>query len=339
LRARVSALGRHFVLVLTSTLVALLIAEGICRILIPAWSPPTADRRFWTHDELLGWAHRPHHEGDFEHPDFSVKVAINSDGLRDREYERTRVSQKKRVLVLGDSFAWGFGVDRKGIFCEILEDRYPDTEFINAGVSGYGTDQQLLYYRERGAFYRPDVVLVLFHENDIVNNCHPHQYNYNKPRFVIRDGELVLTNVPVPNPTLRQRALAWIFARTHFVRMLTAVSREVWWRMTDSGSVETPQEDDPGMATTRMLFLRLKEAVERDGARLVVVTVPAEEATRLFMGKTLAEAEIPHLALDDAFAAASEPLYFENDDHWNPAGHRIVAATTEGFLLDLGILP
>ena len=57
-----------------------------------------------------------------------MTVAINSHGLRDGEYALEPTRGKKRMLVLGDSFAWGFGVEREEVFCEVIERRRPNWE-------------------------------------------------------------------------------------------------------------------------------------------------------------------------------------------------------------------
>ena len=79
-------------------------------------------------------------------------------------------NEPKRKLVLGDSFGWGFGVEHQEQFGEILENMHPDWEIVNASVSDYSTDQQYLFYREKGMSFKPDIVLLLFYENDFLDN-------------------------------------------------------------------------------------------------------------------------------------------------------------------------
>jgi hypothetical protein len=46
----------------------------------------------------------------------------------------------------------------------------PDTEVLNLGVSGYGHDQMLLYLKEEGAKYHPDVVILGYVSLDAPRN-------------------------------------------------------------------------------------------------------------------------------------------------------------------------
>ncbi len=97
------------------SLLLLTVGEFTSRILFPNWAPTRAERNLWTYDRLLGWAHRPNQSGTFKHPDVHVTVKLNSHGLRDNEYPMTR-TKNGRILVLGDSFGWGFGVEHEDIF-------------------------------------------------------------------------------------------------------------------------------------------------------------------------------------------------------------------------------
>ncbi|HXV42487.1 MAG TPA: GDSL-type esterase/lipase family protein [Anaerolineae bacterium] len=329
----------NFGLFLVAACIMLLLVELLARLFVPQWTPDTAHRNFWAYDDLLGWVHKPNRQGTFEQIDFSVNVSINSDGLRDKEYPLARTQGKKRLLVLGDSFGWGFGVENDEIFSELLEKRHPDWEIINASVSGYGTDQQLLYLKQRGMQYQPDVVLLLFHPNDVANNSHSEQYVHNKARFQLMDGELVLTNYPVPKPSFRQRAFQYIVGNTYFFGRLYRVSNliESQWRPARAAPAVKKDNRADYMLTTELL-LTLNDLVKQNGAQLVVVSVPiSNKSLKNLLRDTLQAAEIPYLPLDEALANSPEPVTFEHDEHWNPAGHKIVATTIENFLVDLNI--
>ena len=176
----------------------LLAGELASRFLFPEWVPDASERSFWEYDELLGWVNQPGREGVHRHADFAVEVSISDQGLRDRTYPEARTPGRRRMLVLGDSFAWGYGVERPEIWHEVLEARHPDWEIINTGVAGYGTGQQLLYLERRGLAFEPDVVVLMLHPNDFLDNNEPFRYGYFKPQYEIDGDALKLTQVPVP---------------------------------------------------------------------------------------------------------------------------------------------
>lgn len=146
-------------------------------------------------------------------------ITINSKGLRDGEYSFDR-NDKKRILVLGDSFAWGFGVTEKERFSELLESKLGNSEIFNAAVAGYSTDQQFLYYVNEGYKFNPDIVLLLFCENDFIGNNVDKIYWYNKPKFTVDNDSFVLTNVPVPELSFYQKLRRFLSGKSYFLSFM-----------------------------------------------------------------------------------------------------------------------
>ncbi len=325
-------------------LLVLCVAEVAAPFAGTRFAPTRQERaKFWRYDPLLGWSHNPGQRGVLNHRDFSIQVSINSRGLRDEEYPLAR-TQKKRMLVLGDSFAWGFGVERRERFTEVLGARHADWELINAAVSGYGTDQELLYLKYRGLDFRPDVVLLLFTENDFDSNTRGEDSWYFKPYFVERDGRLELRNSPVPKSTLRQRLDRFFFGRTYLVKYIYAGIIRVWnaaryFRLRLLG--EKGRTAGPATAgrlsLTGHLLSALKERSAGHGARFILVSVPMGARNREFLREFAAREEIPHLPLDACFSTAAGQPIFPHDQHWNVEGHRIAAQAIDGFLHDVKV--
>lgn len=124
---------------------------------------------------LIGWTLAPGFSGRFPGADFDVEVDANGDGLRDRTFG-ARPPGTRRILGLGDSFAFGWGVENGESLFKVLERRLnesgPDRyEAVNAGIPGFGTYEELQLLRSIGLRYEPDLVAVAFYEgNDYQNN-------------------------------------------------------------------------------------------------------------------------------------------------------------------------
>ncbi|MDA7650832.1 hypothetical protein N8607_00890 [bacterium] len=74
----------------------------------------------------------------------------------------------------------------------------PDVEVINLGCLGYGSDHHYWTLIEHGLSYGPDVVLLTFVANDIVEAERSVSYEMEKPRFVRQeDGSWVTEGRPV----------------------------------------------------------------------------------------------------------------------------------------------
>jgi lysophospholipase L1-like esterase len=159
-----------FGIVLGGVLLGFLVGEaGV------AWLAPQLYRRasVWQFESALGWSHIPGAVGRMVTPEFSVDYRINNAGLRDREYTKEKPPGTERLLVFGDSFVEGWGVEAEQTVAKRLEQRLGrqrSVEVINFGVAGYGTDQEWLYFEQTGVEYQPDRVLVLFYGNDLWNN-------------------------------------------------------------------------------------------------------------------------------------------------------------------------
>ncbi|MFC1890583.1 SGNH/GDSL hydrolase family protein, partial [Thermodesulfobacteriota bacterium] len=126
------------------------------------------------------------------------RVAINSRGARGEAEVPYEKGEALRIVVLGDSFAFGEDVDDDQTFPFHLGALMGEgTEVVNLGVHGYGTDQMALMLLEEGCRYSPDIVVVTVFYHDILR-CRSDYYVHAKPFYRLVDGALELMNVPVP---------------------------------------------------------------------------------------------------------------------------------------------
>lgn len=90
------------------------------------------------------------------HREFGVSVSINSVGLRAPEIG---VKSRPRLIAVGDSSIYGFGVAEAEVFTARLGATLP-VEVINAGVPGYSTFQTLNLLDARVLALQPDLLLI-----------------------------------------------------------------------------------------------------------------------------------------------------------------------------------
>ena len=134
-------------------------------------------------------------------------VKINSLGFRsDLEFE-SKKGERPRILFFGDSFTAGFGVNNEQRFAELIGESL-DAEVYNYGVTGTGTDQQLLIFEQFAGDVEADLIVlgVLVENIDRITRSHHRTIDrYTgkyvhapKPYFILEDGELTLHHSPVP---------------------------------------------------------------------------------------------------------------------------------------------
>lgn len=191
--------GASVLLVVVGLATGLLLGEW----LLGLWAPQLYRRPpVWRYDARLGWAHIPGASGRQLTPEFDVEYRINAAGQRDIEFPPPGAGDENRVLLFGDSFAEGWGVEMDQGLARRLDELMPAGQVLNFGVAGYGTDQELLLFLDKGRAYRPQRVIVLFYANDLWNNASPRgigaERGY-KPYYRLGPGSrLLLSGVPVP---------------------------------------------------------------------------------------------------------------------------------------------
>jgi hypothetical protein len=273
-------------------------------------------------DPLLGWKLRPRllvrHVVE---NDLDFVIATNSQGLRSPELPVANDGTHYRILVLGDSMSYGHGVDVEDRFDQYLRvlrlDDKP-VEVVNASVSGYGPDQELLYLSDRGLRYQPDLVLQMSHQNDLADITRERSSGRRKPRYVLTNGELELTGSPVPRS-------AWL--RSHSYVFGYLMTRFATWR-------DTSPAFEPGEA--KRLFVALRSAIfelaRKSGASYANVLFSdrnhiqrGDLAWKVGILEAAPADVFPILDLDAAFRREPDlrALFFQYDPHWNARGHRL----------------
>lgn len=309
------------------------------------------DRGLWVYDATKGWFDRPRAQGRvfLGGPEEGL-VRLNSLGLRGREIERHKAPGRRRVLVLGDSFVFGVGVNEPSAFSSRLEalldagapGRY---EVVNMGVSGYSTDQQYLLFRELGASLQPDIVILVACDNDFEGNLQDFAYlAYYKPYFELDGERLVERNVPVPRLTAWQGTKLWLGRHSN----LWSLGRTSRLRsVSDFCQVGCPRASSQDAQRLMHGLLRaLRAEVERTGARFVLLnTGHRGERTPLFQSLRvdLRRDGFDFLGLEGTLGAAraKEPgraWDFGRDTHWNVPAHDLAAQVARNYLEKIGAL-
>ena len=124
-------------------------------------------------DERLVFRHKPSWATRYG----DVRVTYNERGLRDRPV-LPKAAGEYRVLALGDSVTFGWGVDQDKTFSArleaLLEERlHRPVRVINSGVGGYNTVQEMTYFKQEGITLQPDLVMLTYVQNDIEVNKGP----------------------------------------------------------------------------------------------------------------------------------------------------------------------
>lgn len=305
--------------------------------------PGQGDRGLWVYDASKGWALAPRSTGAryLGGPDPGL-IHVNSLGLRGDEWPVAKRDGIPRVLVFGDSFVFGVGVDEEHVFTTQLQESLTrrsgnPVEVWNAGVIGYSTDQEYILFQELGPRFQPDVVLLVTCDNDFEGNTEDFVWGrYYKPYFdLAADGELHRRNVPTPVLDGAQRVKLWLGQHSNLWNLFRSrrSSVPVVQRGLDWFQIALPHTSGDALELTSALMLAFRDLAERLGAAFLTVnTAHRGEKTTLYhaLRPRLDAAHVPYTALEGALGGARDrhpenAWDFADDKHWNVAAHRLAA--------------
>lgn len=336
-------------LLLGGGLLGLLLAELSVACLAPqqVWMASNPKSFFLRYDPDIGWVNREGAAGIDAVAQIGARynVRINSFGFRGPEIAVTKHRGVKRLLFLGDSNTFGYGIEEAERFSDILARSAPGgTETINSGVFGYGTDQEAIYLERRLLRFAPDQVVLAVSAGDLSDVMSSVNGGTAKPFCRITDGKFTLNNIPVPRSTpllssraLKSRTKVFLYRHSHLYRLLNARVLALNRFMTDS--VQEMDEAEGFTVMTEIIkgmervcleggidfkVLLIShgdwiEGLRRDPKAQIGYYGPLKQA--------LGAAGIKVIDPTDAFVAwQGEPLFFKKDAvHLTPAGNALVA--------------
>jgi lysophospholipase L1-like esterase len=316
-KGRAWRIAREAFVHLAILLAVLAFAELILRVvdlreLRDSYEPGRA--LLFRHDAELGWAPIPYAAAAFTGTR-TVEVRNNSLGLRDIE---PGASRSPTVMFVGDSFVWGYDVEARERFTELLRARLPGARIVNAGVPGYGTDQEYLLLDRLWNAVKPDVVVLMFCTgNDrLDNSANMRNGGYYKP-YLARapDGAWHFADQPVP----------W---SRHVYFRENPIVRHLWLaRAAVTGFVQLRYPEIEVADPTERLVGMMRDMVEARGAKFLVGLQTHERQLEAYLHAR----RIAFTRFDEA------PIYPADGHHWTPEGHALVAERLMPLLASAGI--
>ena len=343
--ARHSLVANLLLAVGSSILVVLAIlgAEVLARRLAPDYLIKA--RGLHVFSETYGWAGRPGAVA----PMGGGRVSLNADGFRGRDLSRPKDGARTRVVLLGDSIAFGYGVSDEETFAHRLDVEDNGLEVLNLGVEGYGPGQELLVLQRHGVRADPDVVvLAVCLRNDFVDAILPvalYDGVTPRPRFKLVGSDLVLDDSPVQRSGAGH-ALQWLSDQSHLFNRASALmprGREVedpGWR---TRKREALRDGDYAFRLTFALVMEMEKLCRARGIGFLVATFPnglgygiRPEISERFH-QSLEAAGVPVLDMGARFRSLglkAADLAIDSTGHLGPRGHALTREILEQELVD-----
>lgn len=199
----------------------------------------------------LSFAHAPNRSAFL----MGVPVSISSAGLRDGEYSLAKPPGVYRIMMLGDSTTFGWGVRQEDTTAKFLERKlngnlpagFNKVEVMNTGVGNYDTVQEVTYYETIGYKYQPDLVVLVFFIND------PEPVPVEKKSFLIDRSYLIA------------------FATNRFDGVLRHAGVRPDWKKYYAALYD---DDRPGFQACKKALISLAASTRNNGAKLLVAILP-----------------------------------------------------------------
>ena len=272
----------------------------------------------------LSFAHAPNRSAFL----MGVPVSINSEGLRDREFSLEKPPDVYRVMMLGDSTTFGWGVKEEDTAAKFLERKlnanlpagYSRAEVMNAGVGNYDTVQEVTYYETIGWKFHPDLVVLVFFIND------PEPVPTEKKGFLIDRSYLIA------------------FATNRIDGLMRHAGVRPDWKTYYASLYD---DDRPGFQACQKALVSLANSTRSHDAKLLVAILPELhqinndsypfKAAHQKIKDVMAAENVPVLELIDGLKdhGPEENLWVTAlDDHPNAKANNLISDQLEQWILE-----
>ena len=319
----------------------LLVVELTLRVVgyaAPAW---------YQLDTRLGWTLKRHKHGWYFAGGERIAIYINSAEMRDREHPLDKPDGVYRIAVLGDEYSEAFDVPIQRTWWWQLPRALQacgssrPVEVLNFAVGGYGTAQELVMLEMNAMRYQPDLVLLQFSPNDVMDNSPALAMEKRRPFFMLDGkGEPHIDDSFVWSPGFDR----YMQTRYRLAEEIADHSRtfQLGRQLAELAFIgDAHAEDDTALLraphdavwedawrVTEAVIARMDAFTRRNGAQLAVLAIPhprqagqgvgyPEQRLRAFGQQT----GTPVITLDDEL----QPEMYLPSGRWSVEAHAIAA--------------
>lgn len=311
----------NIVLVVVSFTISLVLVEGIVRLTFPIYDPSG-------HDDVAFYYNpdgTPLLVSNFKGRiwtntgDFDVPLEINGYGLRD--HKDLKRSTSNDIFVVGDSFAFGYGVREEKRFSDMLQ-KLINIPVFNISIPGNLNEYKLLinYARKHGANIQRLIVSICM-ENDLLNyettQINKGPTNKLKLKFI---KEFLIAHMATYN-----MFTTLVHHNYNLNRIASSLGLVV-------DTIDGMDKNKYNNAILNSSFCQLKEIIEGMDAVILIVpsrglwvgnNVKTERKVHDVFVALLKHSNIPVVDMRPIFEASRNPLkyHFRQEGHWNELGH------------------
>jgi hypothetical protein len=143
-------------------------------------------------DPATGWRMHPNHTFVLSKPEFRNTYHANAQGFR-RNGDFDPAERRRKIVLIGDSFTFGIGVEYEETYGFQIESQLKDTVVYNLAMPGFAVDQMWLSLKYQALPLTPDLIVVGLVDTDLQRSQAAYRASsgFNKPAFKLVAGQLV----------------------------------------------------------------------------------------------------------------------------------------------------
>lgn len=271
-------------------------------------------------DPITGWRMKPNHRFSWTIDGVKSTYVSDAEGYRtwaERGRRRDFSAAKRRIVLVGDSFTFGTGVDYGQTFGALIESS--STAVKNLAMPGFGIDQMWTTLDGKALSLDPDRVVVLFIDQDLDRSLTAFRVEegLNKPAFLLDDGRLRPLRSDDRPPGLWRwfEERSWLLSAGRSLARSTAyrISVGEWWEL------------------NRALFTAMLMRCREVNVPVLFVRLPVRPPKPFpVMAEQMQALGADYLDLSSS--PPDTPIHFPHDGHIDARGHRWVASRLEEVL-------
>lgn len=313
-------------------------------------------------DPIFGYLHKSNVTTQYLMDDRFFQIHINQQGLRQPNDIVEKSPDEFRILFLGDSTLFGWGVNYEDTFFAHLQKRvkvaFPDKKItlLNAGHGGWGEQQMVAFFELRGINFSPDMVVLVMGPQDVEDNRQVPIYLENGD-----DSELSALSVPknIGNRSFFANHVPlydWLSFNSMVLQLVRlpaiavtqkygiAKTKLKFWLAGQGlpSSIQpniSPTDPFEGFNITKKLFSKLNVMCSRNKISLLVTNIGhGSYTTGSFFGmeqKFFEKEKISYIdllpILHPKLNANPEAIFRKNDTHYTEYGNELYANTLWPF--------
>lgn len=291
-------------------------------------------------------------------PPFTLR--FNKQGFRGPNFKRKKKANKKRILVIGDSFTAGLDYPDEEIFSslwlkQLNANGTEEYEILNASCPAWGADQEYLFWKQQGQYLNADHVVIMMSPNDIRE-----AWNHNIVRYDEKQQNLTTRKAELPYEEERgwywasKSSLFQLLQKEYYETNYGDFFRVFWYFPVHYGKEDSTDWNRPlflkepfqEVEDSYDLMEKMYAAIQRDcheqGGKLHLVKLPIlQEIDTIYQDTSLYNRSIVEERITALANRQNIPFYNLNIDlrqhpdpksifmHWDPhydeGGHQWIA--------------